>query len=110
LKIRGFTELPTGFQKVFTEQKIINWLKEPEYLAYLLYRLYSNDYKAIKVYKRGYFKSAQAFIYNYTDTVVKKFTEGELKELSHNVTKRNADGYIKLRERVDSLLCDIFKK
>lgn len=109
LKIRGYTKSLNDFQKVFTDQKIINWLKEPGFLVYMLYRLHG-EYGAIKVYKRGYFKAAQVLFNNCIDTVVTKFKDGELKELNHNITTRDADKYLKLRNRVDYLLQQIFKK
>jgi hypothetical protein len=107
LKIKGFTKKPTDFEKVFTEQKIINWLKEPEYLAYLLFSLYNS--KIIKAYKRGYFKTAEIYFYDCTDTVVKKFKEGQLKELNHNITKRKPAEYLKLKANIDSFLKGIIK-
>ena len=109
LKSKGYTKMPTDFEKVFTVQKRISWLKDAEFLAYLLFRLY-NEHKAIKAHKRGYFKAAQILIYDSKDTVVKKFADDSLKDLNHNITVRSPEKHLKLRNKVNYILKEIFQK
>ncbi len=105
-KVEDYTELPTSFEKVFTENQSINWLKEPEFLAYLLHKLYT--LRKIKVYPngKGYLKTSEKYFCNYSQ---KKQTRFKGNYLLHNVIGRQREKYAQLREDVDSLIDTIFK-
>ncbi len=109
LSAQGYTELPTDFEKVFTETKQIRWLREPELLAFLLHELYKHP--SGKQFKndhggKGYFKVADPYFYDYSGKVVKKFN---LKDLSHNVNTRFPEKYSKIKEKVGFMLTQYLK-
>lgn len=106
LKIKGYTEKPTDFEKAFREKKVIRWLKEPEYLSYLLYCLSNYNPKQFKTGGKGQYKVASEYFYDYSEKVVKKIN---IKDLIHNITKRYYVKHSKLRKRVN-LLIDTFLK
>jgi hypothetical protein len=97
-----FTSRKEDFLKVFTEKKRISWKREPEFLAYLLYKLNKEGF--IKANKgKGYLKAAGLF-YEYSGKLV---TQKYLQDTSHNIAKRYPSKYSKLKRRVDSIISQI---
>ena len=102
LHLKKYTEKPTSFVKLFTEKSNITWLKEPEYLAYLLYKLYHHDVRQFSPSdnSKAYLKTANKYC-NYSTKIAKKYN---LSTVIHNVIIRQASKYVQLRKRVESFV------
>jgi hypothetical protein len=106
LKAKGFTNNPTDFEKVFIKQTPTDWLKEPEYLAFLLDNLYNHSPRQFEASLGGKFKIAEKLFYDYRK---KSRKEINLSNLLYNVNKRQATKQHKIRERVNILISQFIK-
>jgi len=108
LKIRDYIKKAADFENVFILNQKTGWLKDPAFLAYLLYQL-ANHYKVIKANKRGHFKAGSQLFYDGTSEVVKVFTKDYLKDLSHNIVTRFPEKYVSCKGTIDYLLRGVFE-
>lgn len=107
----GLTNLPTDFEKVFTDKKPTEWKGDLKVLAHLLHRLKSfqnksgvNDSKISASGKHGYFKTANEYF--LSGSVKLPLKNADLSDLAFKVRK-NPSKHQQIMGLVESIISKI---